>query len=155
MFRQLKKLRSQAIDMLLFSFPFEEKMDEFKSDYKIEFDSKSKEYRIADGDILVHRSKVFHDSRLLRNFNINAPFITIGDCFTDDRYRGLGIYPMVLRRIANEFSGKFQVFILVAPHNTASIRGIEKAGFQFMGRLTCFRFLIFYLKKRISIVRND
>lgn len=154
MLKQLKKLRSQSIDMLLFSFPAGKKIEELKSDFKVEFDSKSNEYRIADGDILVHRSKIFYGSRLLRNFYINSSLVTIGDCFTDDRYRGLGIYPMVLRRIANEFADKVQVFILVAPNNEASIRGIEKAGFQFMGRLTCFRFLIFYLNKSISVFRK-
>lgn len=154
MLKQLKKLRSQSIDMLLFSFPFGEKMEQVESDLKVEFDSKSNEYRILDGDVLVHRSKIFHGSRLLRNFHINGSLITIGDCFTDDRYRGLGIYPMVLRRIANQYSDKVQVFILVAPSNVSSIRGIEKAGFNFMGRLRCFRFLIFYLNKSISIVRK-
>jgi RimJ/RimL family protein N-acetyltransferase len=154
MLKTLKKLRSQSIDMLLFSFPVGKKMEELKSDFKIEFDSKSTEYRIIDKGILVHRSKVFYGSRLLRNFHFNSPLITIGDCFTDDRYRGLGIYPSVLRRIANEFTDKVQVFILVAPNNEASIHGIEKAGFQFMGRLTCFRFLIFYLNKSISVFRK-
>jgi hypothetical protein len=140
--------------MLLFSFPYGEKMENVTSDWKIEFDVKSNEYRIQDGDILVHRSRVFQSSRLLGNFHISGPLITIGDCFTDDRYRGLGIYPMVLRKIAYEYREKAQVFILVAPDNIPSIRGIEKAGFQFMGRLTCFRFLIFYLNKSVSIIRR-
>lgn len=154
MLSQLKKLRSQSINMLLFSFPFGEKIENENSDWKIDFDPKSNEFRILDGDILVHRSRIFYSSRLLGNFHIKGPLITIGDCFTDNRYRGLGIYPMVLRRIAKEYIEKSQVFILVAPDNVSSIRGIEKAGFQFMGKLTCFRFLIFYLNKRISIYRK-
>lgn len=154
MLKKLKKLRSQAIDMLLYSFPFGEKVEQIESAWKIEFDAGASEYRIHDGEILVHRSRVFNSSRLLSNFHINGPLITVGDCITDDRYRGLGIYPMVLQRIANDFAGKVQVFILVSPDNISSIKGIEKAGFQFLGRLTCFRFLIFYLNKRLSIFRK-
>lgn len=154
MLKKLRKLRSQSIDMLLFSFPYGEKMEQVTNDWKIEFDEKSNEYRIQDGNILVHRSRVFPSSRLLANFHFSGPLITIGDCFTDDRYRGLGIYPMVLRKIAYEYCEKTQVFILVAPDNIPSIRGIEKAGFQFVGRLSCFRFLIFYFKKRVSIIRR-
>ncbi|OOG74590.1 hypothetical protein [Algoriphagus sp. A40] len=154
MLRQLKKLRSQSIDLLLFSFPSKERTQNDSGDWKIEFDKKANEYRIHDGDILVHRSRVFHSSRLLGSFHIKGPLITIGDCFTDNRYRGLGIYPLVLRKIANEYCEKTQVFILVAPDNLSSIKGIEKAGFQFMGRLSCFRFLIFYLNKRITINRK-
>ncbi|RIW12253.1 hypothetical protein D0X99_19415 [Algoriphagus lacus] len=154
MLKQLRKLRSQSIDMLLFYFPYGEKNEQVTNNWKIEFDGNSNEYRIQDGDVLVHRSRVFFSSRLLSNFHIGGPLITIGDCFTDDRYRGMGIYPMVLRKIANEYCMKTQVFILVASDNVPSIRGIEKAGFQFMARLTCFRFLIFYLKKNVSIIRR-
>jgi hypothetical protein len=154
MLKKLKKLRSQSIDMLLYSFPYGEKLELTESKWNLEFDPKANEYSIHDGEILVHRSRIFHSSRLLSNFNISGPLITIGDCITDDRYRGLGIYPMVLRRIARDHAGKVQVFILVAPDNIPSIKGIEKAGFQFMGRLTCFRFLIFYLNKKISIIRG-
>lgn len=153
MLKQLKKLKSQSIDLLLFAFSPGENNELHKNDWKIEFDSKAKEYRIQDGDILVHRSRVFHRSRLLSNFHFKGPLITIGDCFTNDRYRGQGIYPMVLRKIAMEYSEAIPVFILVAPDNFSSIRGIEKAGFHFMGRLSCFRFLIFYLNKRVSINR--
>lgn len=154
MLKKLRKLGYQSIDMLLFSFPYGEEIEQVTSDWKIEFDGKSNEYRIHDGDILVHRSRVFSSSRLLANFHITGPLITIGDCFTDDRYRGLGIYPIALRKIAYEYRDKTQVFILVAPDNIPSIRGIEKAGFQFVGRLTCLRFLIFYLKKSLSIIRR-
>lgn len=154
MLKYLKRLRSQSIDMLLFSFPFAEKVNLMESDWKIEFDAKANEYRIKDGDFLVHRSRVFHSSRLLNSFHFGGPLITIGDCFTDDRYRGLGIYPMVLRSIAKGHGEKVQVYVLVAPDNIPSIRGIEKAGFQFLGRLSCFRFLVFYLNKRISIIRE-
>lgn len=151
MLKNLKKLRSHSIDLLLFAFPSNEKSLNQSGDWKIEFDGGTNEYRIHDGEILVHRSRVFHSSRLLSNFHIKGPLITIGDCFTNELYRGQGIYPMVLRKIAMEFSEAMPVFILVSPDNFSSIRGIEKAGFQFMARLSCFRFLFFYLNRRVSI----
>lgn len=154
MLKYLKRLRSQSIDMLVFSFPDGIKRTVEELDWKIEFDPSTQEYRVMDQDILVHRSRVFHSSRLLRNFNFEKPLITIGDCFTDDRYRGKGIYPYVLGNIANHYAQASQVFILVAPDNIPSIKGIEKAGFQFTARLRSFRFLVFYFRKRISITRK-
>jgi RimJ/RimL family protein N-acetyltransferase len=154
MLKQLKRLRSQSIDMLVFSFPDGGTPSEENLDWKIEYDQATQEYRIMDQDILVHRSRVFHSSRLLRNFHFEKPLITIGDCFTDDRYRGKGIYPYVLRKIAKQYAHTTQVFILVAPDNIPSIKGIEKAGFQFTARLRSFRFLVFYFRKRISITRK-
>ena len=56
----------------------------------------------------------------------------IGPCYTHVDFRGRGIYPMVLNYVLS--SGYYQeYYMLVAQNNTASIRGIEKAGFKRIG----------------------
>ena len=55
--------------------------------------------------------------------------IYIAWCETAGFARGLGIYPYVLGRIVQDYSNK-QIFIAVNKNNAASIRGIEKAGFE-------------------------
>ncbi len=154
MFQFLKKFRSQKVNMLLFSFPFEKIPEDSVPKRKIVLNEKKNEYEIVENGILVHRSKIFKTSLLLKNFNFKQPFITIGDCVTHDDFRGLGIYPHVLRHIAFQHSGIKKVYILVSPDNIPSIKGIEKAGFKFVARLTCFKFLFFYLNKKMTSVRK-
>lgn len=55
---------------------------------------------------------------------------------TVETYRGLGIYPALLQYIlqsANEDADRF--WIIHAPENNASLKGIRKAGFDYVGKL--------------------
>lgn len=55
---------------------------------------------------------------------------------TGEVYRGLGIYPALLQYIIRFESEKAaQFWIIHAPENKASLRGIQKAGFEPVGRL--------------------
>lgn len=56
----------------------------------------------------------------------------IGSCFTAEKYRGHGIYPTVLLHIVESVAGGADtvLWMLVAPKNISSIRGIKKAGFK-------------------------
>jgi CelD/BcsL family acetyltransferase involved in cellulose biosynthesis/GNAT superfamily N-acetyltransferase len=62
--------------------------------------------------------------------------IYIGDCYTHPPFRGRGIYPRLLGYVmATSFQeGRRRAVIKVSNDNTASIRGIEKAGFLPLGR---------------------
>jgi len=55
---------------------------------------------------------------------------------TLEAYRGLGIYPALLQYIlqkADDDANRF--WIIHAPENQASLKGIEKAGFAYVGKL--------------------
>jgi GNAT superfamily N-acetyltransferase len=55
---------------------------------------------------------------------------------TIETYRGLGIYPALLRYIIQYEAEKASRFwIIHAPENKASLKGIQKAGFQYVGKL--------------------
>lgn len=55
---------------------------------------------------------------------------------TLEAYRGLGIYPALLQYILQSGSAHASRFwIIHAPENKASLKGIKKAGFQFVGNL--------------------
>lgn len=66
----------------------------------------------------------------------------IGPCVTRVDCRGRGLYPDVLRFICHNVGGpKSKFYMLVAPSNTASIRGIEKAGFSQVGYVKRSKYL--------------
>lgn len=146
-----KKLMPRNVDMLVYYFPAQEERLELPEVHGIPLEQNGDEFTITKQGQLVHRSRIFHKSHLLSNFHFTQPLITIGDCLTDDQFRGMGIYPKVISYLGKKFSPSHQVYILVAPDNVPSIKGIEKAGFTFMARLQGFRFLIFYFKKKLSI----
>lgn len=63
---------------------------------------------------------------------LNVDDYEIGPCVTHPDYRGQGLFPMVLEYVTNTLGGR-NFYMLVDPHNIASVRGIEKAGFSRIG----------------------
>ncbi len=57
----------------------------------------------------------------------------IGPCFTEPEFRGKGLYPYLLTYIMNDIPTASAFYIICSETNTASRRGIQKAGFTFLG----------------------
>ncbi len=123
---------------------------ELKSDHT----GNSARFYMDDSDKFVHNSFVYETRRILSLLGKKGP--VIGDCVTSSDYRGKSIYPFVINKIAKDKleAGAEEVFIIVTPDNTSSIRGIEKAGFRFFAEIKTQRFLLFYFNKMINWARN-
>ncbi len=58
--------------------------------------------------------------------------LQIGNCFTDENYRGYGIYPYVIQKAVQQHltnNPKGDVYMLIEQSNIASQKGVEKVGF--------------------------
>lgn len=107
-------------------------------------------YEISDNGTFVHRSFLYRRLRVLSLLGKVGP--AIGNCVTSEAYRGQSVYPKMIAKIATETlaAGKKEVFIIVNTDNIASIRGIEKAGFDLFATIKAKRFLLFYFDKTIT-----
>jgi hypothetical protein len=110
-------------------------------------------YLVREGDAIVHESWLCFDVRIHAKFGFDPKIPVIGYCETDARYRGRGIYPTVLRRIADDEEARRPgrpLYVLVSPDNAPSIRGIEHAGARRIARLTGTLFLGRMWRKRVE-----
>jgi hypothetical protein len=117
-------------------------------------------YRVAyvvfcSGEI-VHESWVCFDAPLPSQFGFDFRLPVIDRSFTQNPYRGKDIFPYTLNYILHDLQNRRisrSVYILVSPTNTASIRGIQKAGFKVLGHLKGTRFLgLFIANKSVDRV---
>lgn len=97
-------------------------------------------YVLSDDGELVHTSYII-GSRFKFRFMTKQDF-EIGPCYTKEKFRGQGIYPSVLRVITSLYDVNF--YMNVDESNVPSIRGIEKAGFSYVGHSIKTRFLKIY-----------
>ncbi len=92
---------------------------------------------VWDGNVLVHRSLAIRGPTKVPTFGlgvIQVPEGTsyIGHCETHHDYRGLGIYPTMLRVLASKLfhdDAVHSIILTADLENTASQRGATKAGF--------------------------
>lgn len=114
-------------------------------------------YVVFHSGEIVHESWVFFDTLLPSQYGFDFRFPVVGDCFTKPLYRGKCIYPFALNYILNDLRNRnisSNAYILVSPTNNASIRGIEKAGYQLLAQLKGTRLLgVFIINK--STIRFD
>lgn len=105
-------------------------------------------HTFSDGK-LSHISNIFEKAHVLTLINGKGP--VIGDCFTVEEYRGKSLYPYTIDKLCQMLfsEGHEIVYILVAPDNIASIKGIEKAGFIKKCRIITNRYLLFYFNVKI------
>lgn len=74
----------------------------------------------------------------------------IGPCYTYPKYRGKGIYPSMLSFICKNIGNTQTTFyMIVDSENLASVRGIEKAGFELCGTVRRTRVLKRYLREKL------
>ena len=95
-----------------------------------------------DSGKIVHESWVSFDTLLPSQFGFDSRFPVIGYSRTLSAYRGRSIYPCVLSYILHDLRTRnisSNAYILVSPENKASIRGIEKAGFELVAHLKGLR----------------
>lgn len=83
--------------------------------------------------VLTNNGEIIHTAYTISK-NIKYPFlnrgdISIGPCCTKEEYRGMGIYPMVIRYIINDNIEKNK-YMFVREDNISSIKGVEKVGFK-------------------------
>lgn len=70
---------------------------------------------------------------------------------TMEAFRGLGIYPALLQYIIRYEKEKAERFwIIHAPENTSSLKGITKAGFQYVGKLYSSKGIVAIENTRLS-----
>lgn len=107
-------------------------------------------YRDPEGGAFGHISWVYHKGDPNRTLRLADGECEIMFCLTLPEFRGLGLYPMALREIQQDLKrrGYRRCFICVEADNRASIRGIEKAGFAYAGRLTFRKFLGVQVSRR-------
>lgn len=76
-------------------------------------------------------------------WTIAATDAVVYDCVTAEQWRGRGIYPEALRELAQLLAadGRRHLWIYADAMNAASLRGIEKAEFEFRGEIASCTFL--------------
>jgi len=74
-------------------------------------------------------------------FRLGTGEAEIVNCYTDEAYRGKGLYPYAIRLIAEQLlsHGIKRVFMNITPDNEASRRGIIKAGLISYGKVLHWR----------------
>ena len=102
---------------------------------------------------LQHISWIYYrkdPNRILRLGKYDAE---IKYCLTLPEYRGRGIYPMILTSIASYLRAKGfrNLFICVEKNNIASIRGIEKAGFQALRTIKLIKLFGIQLSRKLDV----
>jgi hypothetical protein len=72
-----------------------------------------------------------------RNVKLRAGEAEITHCHTLQAFRGRGVYPFAIRTLSKQAAqvGVFRVFMITNVSNTASQRGIVKAGLEPIGRI--------------------
>jgi hypothetical protein len=106
-------------------------------------------YAVFSGPELVHASWFFRDREsvpidgIFRKYDFQGAGF-IGPCYTKDTYRGKGIYPSALGRIADilKRENRSRVLIVTSMKNMSSMKGIVKAGFKPFREYICLKVVL-------------
>jgi RimJ/RimL family protein N-acetyltransferase len=105
---------------------------------------------------IAHRTSVCFDVPTPTQYGFD-PQVPVIDSYTAPLYRGNGIYPYALSYILKDLKARRitdRAYALVHPFNSASIRGLEKAGFQRLAHLKGTRILGMFIRNK-SIERAE
>ena len=111
-------------------------------------------YVLIDGKSVAHYSRVIADRRD-PNFGPYIPGIgtksdiCIGPCYTYPDFRGQGLYVLALNAICSDAreNGTKTAFIYSATANSSSIKGILKADFKSIAKITRRRWLLWTMTR--------
>jgi hypothetical protein len=96
-------------------------------------------YYVEVDNELAHFSWLFKSNLLARQLKLSN-FWIIGNCETFHKYRGNGLYGLVISKIIYDFpTQKFALFI--DPNNISSIKGVTKIGLKCIGTYEIWRLL--------------
>lgn len=100
-----------------------------------------------------HISWIYYSTNHNRILMLDENSVEIKFCLTLPNFRGKGIYPNVIYKIKQFLynKGVKRAFMCVNEDNFSSIKGIEKAGFELVGRTTLNKLLCIQLSKKINM----
>lgn len=111
----------------------------------------------ADGR-LVHISWAHQGPAVLGAMPVAEGEVFIGPCYTVPEARGQGLYPYVVGCILQEYRRRqfARAIMTVGGDNAASIRGIEKVGFQRIGFLEYTRVVgVIKVRRRVRLAGEE
>jgi len=108
---------------------------------------------------IVHENWISFDTLLPSQFGFDSRIPVVGHGFTKPQYRGKGICPYALSYLLTDMIDRNisrNAYTIVSPTNNASIRAVEKAGFERVAQLKGVRVLggMFIHKSTIKISRT-
>ncbi len=115
--------------------------------YAFDFDEEDYKNRFANGHIFcvlefennlasygwINPNEMHKIGELDLVMDLGTNVDSLYDFYTFERFRGQGLYPFLLQKIAAR--NKKAKLIYVFPNNISSVKGIRKAGFKFLGNL--------------------
>jgi RimJ/RimL family protein N-acetyltransferase len=97
-----------------------------------EYDGVTDFFIATKDDSVQHISWIYYGKDPNRILQLQESDAEVKYCLTLPEFRGQGLYPRTLRKIAGYLHQKMlkRVFICVNAENVSSVKGIEKAGFK-------------------------
>lgn len=142
----------KIVNVEVFIFASSEDVYTFNSDTELPIQTKTingkKSYWMFESDVVVHKSFLYTNVQIIKL--INKSGLVIGSCYTNPNYRGRSIYPKVISHIAKQNREYKEVFLVVDTDNSASISGIEKAGYKKLAYIKAKKWLFLYFDKKIE-----
>lgn len=101
-------------------------------------------YVVFHGEEIIHENWLTFDTLLPSQFGFDARIPVVGYGFTAPNYRGKGVCPYALSYLLTDMIDRkisHQAYTIVSPTNSASMRAVEKGGFELIAQLKGLRVL--------------